>query len=112
MVGDEARRQVRLASGLAGGLGGTQQEMCGALSGGVLVIGALYGRECANDDDPLAYRLSACYRESFRAELGDTQCARLRETVVHGTGGLGSCAVLVERAAGILLRVLRDCGEE
>ena len=40
-VDDRVRRMV---TGLGGGVGGTQQEMCGALSGGVLLIGALYGR--------------------------------------------------------------------
>ena len=30
-------RCARMATGLAGGVGDTQQEMCGALSGGVLV---------------------------------------------------------------------------
>ena len=35
---------LRMSSGLGGGLGSTQQELCGALSGGVLIIGALYGR--------------------------------------------------------------------
>jgi len=41
----------------------------------------------------------------FLAELGATQCARLRE-MVYTPGGPGSCAPLVEKAATILLQLL------
>ena len=106
VLGDLGPRCARMATGLAGGVGDTQQEMCGALSGGVLVIGGLLGRESLDEDDQQALDLATRYRERFLAELGATQCARLRETVVYTPGGLGSCALLVERAATILLEVL------
>jgi C_GCAxxG_C_C family probable redox protein len=105
VLGDVGPRCARMATGLAGGLGDTQQEMCGALSGGVLVIGGLLGRESLNEDDRPALDLATWYRERFLAELGATQCARLRE-MVYAPGGLGSCALLVERAAMILLKLL------
>ncbi len=101
-------RCARMATGLAGGVGDTQQEMCGALSGGVLVIGGLFGRESLNQDDLPALDLAKRYRKRFLDELGTTQCARLRETVVYAPGGLGSCASLVERAASILLELLAE----
>jgi C_GCAxxG_C_C family probable redox protein len=101
-LGDLDPQCVRMATGLAGGVGDSQQEMCGALSGGVLVIGGLLGRESVGEDDWPALNLATRYRERFLAELGVTQCARLRE-MVHAPGGLGSCALLVERAAAILL---------
>ena len=99
---------VRMATGLAGGVGNTQQEMCGALSGGVMVIGGLLGRTSLSESDQPALTLSTRYRQRFVAEFGDTLCARLRETVVYAPGGLGSCAVLVERAATILLGLLAE----
>jgi C_GCAxxG_C_C family probable redox protein len=99
-----------MATGFAGGVGDTRQEMCGALSGGTLVIGMLFGRSDVATDDKLAIDLTARYRERFLAELGDTQCARLHE-MVHASGGMGSCAVLVERAAMILMHVL-DQGQK
>ena len=98
---------ARMATGLAGGVGETQQEMCGALSGGVLVIGGLLGRVALNEDDQPALALVARYRERFLARFGHTQCAPLREAV-HSPGGLGSCAVLVEQAAMILLELLAE----
>jgi C_GCAxxG_C_C family probable redox protein len=98
---------VHASTGLAGGIGGTHCEVCGALSGGVLVIGARYGRESVDQDDALALSLSKRYRERFLALFKETQCARLREKV-QAPGGMGSCAVLVERAAGVLLEVLAE----
>ena len=109
-LGDLNPQCVRMATGLAGGVGNSQQEMCGALSGGVLVVGGLLGRESLDEDDWPALNLVTRYRERFLAELGATQCARLRE-VVHAPGGLGSCALLVERAATILLEMLGKAGQ-
>jgi C_GCAxxG_C_C family probable redox protein len=109
VLGDLDSRCARMATGLAGGVGGSQREMCGALSGGVLVIGGLLGRTSLDEADGPALDLAARYRARFLAELGDTQCARLRE-MVHAPGGLGSCAVLVERAAAILLELLEENG--
>jgi C_GCAxxG_C_C family probable redox protein len=107
VLGDLGPRCAWMATGLAGGLGDTQQEMCGALSGGVLVIGGLLGRESLNEDDRPALDLATRYRERFLAKLGATQCARLRE-MVYAPGGLGSCALLVEGAAMILLKLLEE----
>jgi len=101
---------MRMATGLAGGVGDTQQEMCGALSGGVLVIGGLLGRESLREDDGPALSLATRYRARFLEEFGDTQCARLRQ-MVHALGGMGSCSVLVERAAVILLELLAEVGD-
>ena len=100
-------RIVRMATGFAGGVGGSKQEMCGALSAGVMIMGALHGRNSLGEDDLPAQQLVTCYRESFAAELGTTRCGPLYERV-HASGGLGSCSVVVERAARILLGLLAE----
>jgi C_GCAxxG_C_C family probable redox protein len=97
----------RMGTGFAGGLGGTHQELCGALSGGVIAIGALLGRSTQTEDDRPAMDLSSRYRAQFLAEFGETQCAKLGDWV-HAPGGLGSCSVLVERSTAILLRLLQE----
>jgi C_GCAxxG_C_C family probable redox protein len=105
---DPSSECARMATGLAGGVGDTQQEMCGALSGGVLVIGGLLGRTRLGESDQPALDLAARYRRRFLAKFGDTQCARLRERAVYAPGGLGSCGALVEQAAMILLELLTE----
>jgi len=104
VLGDLEPQCARMATGLAGGVGDTQQEMCGALSGGVLIIGGLLGRKSLNESDRPALDLATRYRAHFLEQLRATQCARLRE-MVHAPDGLGSCAALVERAATILLEL-------
>jgi len=108
VLGDLEPQCARMATGFAGGVGDTQQELCGALSGGVLVISGLLGRDSLKESDWPALTLSARYRQRFMAELGYTQCGRLRTKVVHVPGGLGSCGELVERAATLLLELLAE----
>ena len=99
---------TRVATGFSGGLGDTREELCGALSGGVIVIGALCGRTSLDEDDQPAIERAARYRERFLQTLGYTQCRELRERIVNVPGGLGSCGALVERAALILMDVLDE----
>jgi C_GCAxxG_C_C family probable redox protein len=83
--------------------------MCGALSGGILVIGGLLGRQDPKADDTEAYALAEELRTRFLAAMGDTQCDRLR-SAVEAPGGPGTCAPLVARTAEILLDVLNGAG--
>jgi C_GCAxxG_C_C family probable redox protein len=108
VLGDLEPQCARMATGLAGGVGDSQEEMCGALSGGVMVIGGLCGRDNLAESDQPAFTLSKRYRTRFMAQFGETQCARLRQNLVLAPGGLSSCAELVERAAAILLDVLES----
>ncbi len=96
----------RLSTGFGGGLGGTRQELCGALSGGVMVIGALYGRTDADQDKSRPYHLAACFRERFAQAFGATICQDLRDAG-YGTSG-PPCTTLVEKAARLLLEILAE----
>jgi C_GCAxxG_C_C family probable redox protein len=98
-----------MATGFAGGLGGSRLELCGALAGGVMIIGALFGRTTLENDD-LAQRMAQRFRERFDETFDTTQCERLREDVVESEGGLGSCAVVVQRAVMLLLNTLAEAG--
>jgi len=98
---------VRMTTGFAGGVGGTHQELCGALSGGIMVIGGLHGRNSVEEDGSRALELATRYRERFLADLGETRCGPLRE-LVHAPSGPGSCSLVVERAARILLDLLSE----
>jgi len=98
---------IRIATPFGGGVGGTHLELCGALSGGVMVIGALYGRTDASQDDAQAYALAKQYREAFLAEFGYTQCEPIRDAFAKPDGSHG-CDQVVARAARVLLGVLKE----
>jgi C_GCAxxG_C_C family probable redox protein len=95
----------RISAAFIGGMGDTRQEACGALSGGLIIIGALYGRVSQAEDEHICTRLAARYHEQFTATFNLTRCADLRANG-FGSSGTTPCAVLVERATRILLDVL------
>ena len=98
---------LRASSGLAGGLGCSHQELCGALSGGSLIIGVLYGRTSPQEDDTESNRLVSDYRDRFLQEFGTTCCQELRDSG-YGSEGRWPCSVLVERATRMLWQVLGE----
>ena len=98
---------VRLSTPFAGGAGCTQKELCGALSGGLMVIGALYGRENAQTNDDFCQELAAQWRDRFVQEFGDTCCQNLRENWV-GQPGQPDCKELVARTTGLLVDLLEE----
>jgi C_GCAxxG_C_C family probable redox protein len=96
-----------MGTGFSGGLGGTRQELCGALSGAVLVISVLWGRTELEEDDRTAMNLAALYRSRFLAKFGETQCAALRERL-QARDGPNCCAILVENATALLLQIFQE----
>ncbi len=98
---------TRASSPFGGGVGGSLDEMCGLLSGGVLLIGALLGRELPDWPDEEAQRLAALWRQRFLAEYGATRCRTLRDAlpdVPH------RCRSLVRQATALLRDLLAEEG--
>jgi len=81
----------KAACGLAGGLGGSCQEICGGLSGGCLFYSMLYGRERDKFDDPdnyrfIAYTGCAKIRNKYLDEWGSTRCKEVMMEAMHRKG--------------------------
>ncbi|MFZ5918376.1 MAG: C-GCAxxG-C-C family protein [Chloroflexota bacterium] len=107
------RSMVRLATAFGGGVGGSQQELCGALSGGVMVIGLhLAPSHPSENEEPMRQAVTR-YRERFVSEIGPSQCAALRDGR-YGSEEEGKepCSALVQRAVHILLQVLDGASDE
>ena len=98
---------LRMTTGFSGGIGVTYRDICGALSAGIMIIGASHGRTNPDEDDSLCQELVSTYRDRFTRELGSVTCHELR-SLGYGSQGVEPCAELVGRAAGILLDVLND----
>lgn len=68
----------RIASGLGGGIGQTQ-NICGAINAGAIVLGLKFGKHKPNDlnfKDWIAAHVGNFIKEC-RQELGDSQCSGL-----------------------------------
>ena len=111
LLGPIDDRIRRMACGLGGGMGGSREEACGALTGGVLLLGALCARTSPAQEDTELYRRVCAYRERFLAEFGFTRCADLQASG-FGSGGTRPCSALVERAAQILLDGIDDMADD
>jgi C_GCAxxG_C_C family probable redox protein len=99
---------LQMSTGFGGGVGDTQQELCGLLSVGVMLIGALHGRDGAEQDNTRVNALVQRYRQRFQAEFGTTTCEPLAQRVEANQNGFNDCAQVGERAAEILLDVLEQ----
>ncbi|HSO18627.1 MAG TPA: C-GCAxxG-C-C family protein [Desulfosarcina sp.] len=78
------------ATGLAGGIGLTVEGTCGGLTGGVMAISLLYGRDLHNLADPdgerfASYRLAARLQERFMAAYGSSVCGKIHRQVMGRT---------------------------
>jgi C_GCAxxG_C_C family probable redox protein len=87
---------IKMSTPFAGGIGGTHQDLCGAFTGGLMVIGALHGRaDLVNDDD--CQKLAADFRFAFLERFGSLTCSDLRQ---------GACGQLTKDAALLLMEML------
>jgi C_GCAxxG_C_C family probable redox protein len=77
----------RAASGLAAGTGLTTIGQCGALTGAVMVLSQLYGRQLDQIDDPekkrfVAYRLAEKMVHRFLKEYGTLICGEIQKKIM------------------------------
>ncbi len=103
MWGAVDERTMRITTAFSGGVGSTHAELCGALSAGVMLIGALHGRTRNGVDDHVCLELAARYRNAFVEEFGSSECQALRDRY-------NDCPWLVERASQILLGIIDEDG--
>jgi len=106
-IGNMSESMTCMTTGLSGGIGVSYRDLCGALTAGVMVIGALHGRCHLNEDDTHCQELATIYRNRFAQAFGFVYCHELR-AVKYGSQGQEPCSVLVERAARILLAVIEE----
>lgn len=100
-----------MATGFAGGIGGTELENCGVFSAGVMIISALYGRTSAEVNDQFCQTLIKKLRVRFLEQFGTLTCGELRASG-YGAQTENPCSMLVERAARILVELLHQAQED
>jgi C_GCAxxG_C_C family probable redox protein len=80
----------KAASGLGGGVGLSAEGSCGALTGGVMAIGLLHGRDLDRLEDPdgrrfTAYRLARRLHRRFVEEYGSSICQDIHRKLMGRT---------------------------
>jgi C_GCAxxG_C_C family probable redox protein len=104
---ESAKFNPNVATAFGGGVGRTKQEMCGALSGGIIAIGYLYGRSRPDVDWTKASELAAKLKHRFVQEFGTTNCGSLLATF-GPQENMMRCKRLSGEVAGMLAQILVD----
>lgn len=98
---------VKVASGFCGGIGRSHEDICGALTGGVIAAGYLFGRMEQGKDFREATRVVTAFRNAFRAAFGSTNCADILESLGEQEKYI-KCKELTGRATGLLVDILME----
>ena len=95
------------ATAFGGGFGKTFEEACGALSGSLIVIGHLYGRQVPKDDWSVPAELGAEIRSRFLSTFGTTNCGVLRQRFGEADQ-MDECRKIVGATAVLLTDLLSE----
>lgn len=98
-----------VATAFGGGIGRTHQDICGALIGGVIAIGSLFGRNEAGADWTDAAELAAELRLRFMRKYSTTNCAILLTIFGPQENGI-RCKQLSGEVASMLAEILEERG--
>lgn len=79
LAGQTPEEVMPLAGGFGGGMGGCHEEVCGAVSGGVLILSLCFPHARAEDQAAKRelYRIAKEFRRRFFEVFGQTRCGDL-----------------------------------
>jgi len=98
---------TRLGTAFGAGVGRSKEELCGALSGGLIALGYLQGRDRGSEKwDGLA-SLAAGVRDRFKALHGCTSCSALLARL-GPQEDMDKCVALSAVTAGLFHEALRN----
>lgn len=86
------------------------QELCGVLSGGVMVLGALWGRSEAGVNDDCVNELACIYRQRFITRFGYAKCEPIHDSDWRSEDD--GCARVVRAGAEILIALIEEAYRE
>lgn len=116
LAGMRVEQAMSLAAGFGGGVGGSHEELCGSISGGVLALGMLYP-----DNKKRCYAMSKEFRKRFEAVFGRTCCKELlavrpsadgHTPAAARLGVTAHCSVMVVTAVELLEELLQEAEKQ
>ena len=97
---------VKIATAMGGGIGATK-DLCGAMNGGVIVLGALFGRNNPNEKVDKIYPLAKSFHDRFKDAFATTCCLEItKEIEWKSAAHKEHCAKVAARTAEILAEVI------
>ena len=105
------------AGAFGGGVGGSHEELCGAVSGGVYVLSRLYADPADRGGHKTVYPRAKEFRRRFEETFGHTRCSDLRTAAPGATeatpaafrlGAHTHCDIMVVTAVELLEQMLKE----
>lgn len=106
----------QIATGFCAGVSRTS-HICGAISGGVMVLGLKYGRQSKNEPVDITYSKVQQFITQFEANFGSCNCRELtgmdlltedgRQTYIENKGR-EFCQGVTEKATWLALTLMQD----
>lgn len=97
----------RLATGMGAGIGG-EKNLCGALNGAVLVLGAIFGRDEPTADSSDIYKMSSEFFKRFKEKMKTTICEEITSDIQwKSPEHKDLCSKIVGEAAAILDEIIK-----
>lgn len=97
----------KVASGFGGGIGRTFGDICGILSGGVIALSYLYGRNSPGENIKKTFELTAEWRKRFIEKVGFTQCPSILAKLGEQENMM-KCKKLTAEMTGVLAELLEE----
>lgn len=97
---------LRMATPFGGGIGRTE-ELCGALSGAVMAVGASLGRTGPEGDKTRSYEAANAVFRDFVSEFGSCRCHDLNKGDFKSPEHRARCDRLVDGAARLAIAAIR-----
>ena len=119
LAGRTPEETMPLLGGFGGGMGGSHEEVCGAVSGGALILSLCFPFSESSDQDAKRnlYRIAKEYRKRFFDMFGFTRCGdllRARPGVTEKTSAaqrLGittHCDIMIVTAVELLEQLIQE----
>ena len=90
-----------MSNAFCGGVASSKEELCGAVSAGIMIIGDRYGRVTAEASDAASLAAAAAFRNRFIERFGATKCDDVR--IPDKT-----CTWVVEDASRRLIDIMEE----
>jgi C_GCAxxG_C_C family probable redox protein len=110
-AGDDVQYIPKAATAFGGGVGRSKQELCGALSGGIIALGCLFGRSRPGADWTDAAVLAAELKRRFVQAYGTANCGALLAAFGHQENMM-RCKRLSGEVADMLADIIEEHRKE
>ncbi len=94
-------KALHMAAGFGAGMG--VESVCGALTGGIMVLGVLFVDDSAHENNSLIYDLAEQFLTAYQERMGEIECRSLRDKYYNKqVADVSGCREIILTTAEVL----------